>query len=239
MDSMRAVSSPSRIKVVVVEDDLAHQEELLIRLRDEGYDVHGADCGESLDEIAKEGMPDLLIMDLSLPEEDGLSIASRYRQLSPDLLIIILTGRVRPGDKVLGYEAGADLYLTKPLRSRELLAAMQSLTRHLNIRALSDDRWKLDRQSGVLESPNQQSFSLGDGAVRILETFAQAPDQKVSTLRLLELLGLPDDAAGRRALAVILTRIRSKLRSSLGNRPLIKSIRLEGYKLCIPLRILN
>ena len=52
---MRAVSSPSRIKVVVVEDDLAHQEELLIRLRDEGYDVHGADCGESLDEIAKEG----------------------------------------------------------------------------------------------------------------------------------------------------------------------------------------
>jgi len=239
MDSMRAVSSPSRIKVVVVEDDLAHQEELLIRLRDEGYDVHGADCGESLDEIAKEGMPDLLIMDLSLPEEDGLSIASRYRQLSPDLLIIILTGRVRPGDKVLGYEAGADLYLTKPLRSRELLAAMQSLTRHLNIRALSDDRWKLDRQSGVLESPNQQSFSLGESAVRILETFAQAPDQKVSTLRLLELLGLPDDAAGRRALAVILTRIRSKLRSSLGNRPLIKSIRLEGYKLCIPLRILN
>ncbi|MEN9681419.1 MAG: hypothetical protein RLZZ627_1312 [Pseudomonadota bacterium] len=239
MDPMRVVSWPSSIKVVVVEDDLAHQEEVLIRLRDEGYDVYGADCGESLDEIAKEGMPDLLIIDLSLPEEDGLSIASRYRQLSSDLLIIILTGRVRPGDKVLGYEAGADLYLTKPLRSRELLAAMQSLTRHLTLKVASDDRWKLDCQSGVLESPNQLSFSLGEGAVEILEAFAQAPDQKLSTLRLLELLALPDDGAGRRALAVILTRIRSKLRPTLGNRPLIKSIRLEGYKLCIPLRILK
>jgi DNA-binding response OmpR family regulator len=231
------MSSPSNIKVVVVEDDLAHQEELLVRLRDEGYDVYGADCGESLDEIAKEGMPDLLIVDLSLPQEDGLSIARRYRQLSPDLLIIILTGRVRPGDKVLGYEAGADLYLTKPLRSKELLAAMQSLTRHLTLKVVSDDRWKLDLQSGVLESPNQQTFSLGEVAVQILEAFAQSPNQKLSTVQLLEMLGLPTDSSGRRALAVILTRIRSKLRPSLGNRPLIKSIRLEGYRLCIPLRI--
>lgn len=237
MGTMQIMRSTSSIKVVVVEDDLAHQEELLIRLRGEGYDALGADCGEDLDQIAKEGMPDLLIVDLSLPEEDGLSIASRYRQLSSEVLIIILTGRVRPGDKVLGYEAGADLYLTKPLRSRELLAAMQSLTRHLTIKAVNNDHWSLDVQSGVLESPNQQFFSLGEVAVKILGAFAQAPDQKLSTLRLLEILELPADDVGRRALAVILTRIRSKLRPSLGNRPLIKSIRLEGYKLCIPLRI--
>jgi DNA-binding response OmpR family regulator len=236
---MQTVRSNARIKVVVVEDDLAHQEELLIRLRDEGYDALGADCGESLDELAKEGMPDLLIIDLNLPQEDGLSIASRYRHFSPDVLIILLTGRVRPGDKVMGYEAGADLYLTKPLRSRELLAAIKSLTRRLRVKAIQHDHWSLDLQSGVLESPSQQFFSLGEVAVQILEAFAQAPDQKISTVKLLELLGLPSDNAGRRALAVVLTRIRSKLRPSLGSRPLIKSIRLEGYKLCISLRVLR
>lgn len=231
--------SPSSIKVVVVEDDLSHQEELVIRLRDEGYDAVGADSGEGLDEIAKKEMPNILIIDLSLPQEDGLSIARRYRLLSPDVLIIILTGRVRPGDKVLGYEAGADLYLTKPLRSKELVAAMHSLTRHLKIRVSSDDKWSLDRQSGVLQAPNQQFFSLGEVALKVMEAFAQAPEQKLSTLRLLDILGLPCDAVGRRALAVILTRIRSRLRPSLGSRPLIKAIRLEGYKLCIPLRILR
>lgn len=226
-----------RMTVAVLEDDLAHQNELLTLLRAEGYHAVGVDSGDALDVLAQKRMPDILIVDLNLPGEDGLSIAQRYRRMSRHLVIIMLTGRVKPGDKVQGYDAGADLYLTKPLRSRELLAAMRSLGRHITYPGESPEVWILETQTRMLISPSRHYFSLGEGVARILLAFAMAPHQRLESNTLMAIAGLTPDAAGKHALSVIFSRLRARLNPVLEGKPLIKSLRLEGYVLCIPVSI--
>jgi DNA-binding response OmpR family regulator len=227
------MSTSSKISVAVVEDDLAHRKELLNLLRAEGYQAGGVDSGKALDEFVKNGLPDLLIIDLNLPGEDGLTIAERYRRISRHLIIIMLTGRVKPGDKVQGYDAGADLYLTKPLRSQELLAAMRSLGRHLKHHEESAEAWILDTNTRILISPDRQYFSLRELTAKMVLAFAMAPGQRLVSQHLLNIAGVASDAAGKHALSVILSRFRAKLDPALEGKPLIKALRLEGYMLCI------
>lgn len=227
----------TKISVGVVEDDLAHQHELLNLLRAEGYKAVGLESGAALDEHVKQGMPELLLIDLNLPGEDGLKIAQRYRRISPVLVIIMLTGRVKPGDKIQGYDAGADLYLTKPLRSQELLAAMRSLKRRVTRLEIKTESWILDTNTRTLTSPDGQHFSLGELTAKIVLAFVMAPEQRLDSQRLLELSGAASDAAGRHALSVILSRLRVRLNPALDGKPLIKSFRNEGYMLCIAVSI--
>jgi DNA-binding response OmpR family regulator len=227
----------TKISVVVVEDDLAHQNELLKLLRAEGYKADGVDGGEALDEHVKKVMPELLIIDLNLPGEDGLNICQRYRRIAPSLVIIMLTGRVKPGDKVQGYDAGADLYLTKPLRSQELLSAMRSLRRHVKRHEDGPESWTLDTTTRTLISPNRKYFSLGEVTAQMVLAFAMAPGQRLESQQLLKIARLASDDAGKHALSVILSRFRVKLNSALEGKPLIKSLRLEGYMLCINVSI--
>jgi DNA-binding response OmpR family regulator len=231
------MTKPIKISVAVLEDDLAHQKELLTLLRAEGYIAVGVDSGEALDELARKGMPDLLIIDLNLPGEDGLHIAQRYRRISRKLVIIMLTGRVKPGDKVQGYDAGADLYLTKPLRSQELLAAIRSLGRHITHHRESPATWTLETSTRMLMSPDRQYFALGEMTAHMILAFAIAPDRRLESKKLLEIAGLTSDDAGKHALSVILSRLRAKLSPALDGRPLTKSLRLEGYMLCISISI--
>ena len=221
----------------MVEDDLAHQHELLKLLRAEGYTADGVESGEALDEHVQGGMPALMIIDLNLPDEDGINIAQRYRRISPDLVIIMLTGRVKPGDKVQGYDAGADLYLTKPLRSQELLAAMRSLGRHVKRHEETLKSWTLNTTTRMLISPNRHYFSLGEVTAKMVHAFALAPGQRLESQQLLEIAGAASDKAGKHALSVILSRLRAKLSPELRGEPLIKSLRLEGYMLCINVSI--
>jgi len=232
------MTKPIKISVAVLEDDLAHQKELLTLLRAEGYKAAGVDSGEALDQLARNGMPDLLIIDLNLPGEDGLHIAQRYRRISRKLIIIMLTGRVKPGDKVQGFDAGADLYLTKPLRSKELLAAMRSLGRHLTDKPDSQpNRWVLETNTRMLISPDRQYFALGEVTAHMILAFAIAPDRRLESKKLLEIAGLTPDDAGKHALSVLLSRFRAKLNPVLDGKPLVKSLRLEGYILCIKISI--
>lgn len=91
---------------------------------------NGQNAQEDLDDLAAHTF-DLLILDLNLPGENGLSIAQRYKRANPGCYIIMLTARSRLEDKVAGYESGADIYLTKPVSSAELIAAIKSLARRL------------------------------------------------------------------------------------------------------------
>ncbi|NDE35496.1 MAG: response regulator [Gammaproteobacteria bacterium] len=106
------MNGPKKIRLAVLEDYEPHREELVHLLRLEGFDVFTAESGEELDQLLLQAPLDLVILDLNLPGEDGLSIAARLQKHYPETRIVMLTGRARGIDRVQGYEAGADIYLT-------------------------------------------------------------------------------------------------------------------------------
>ncbi len=112
--------------ILVVDDDLAIRELILEYLTANDFKVSMAESGGDMDRVLAVEIVDLVILDLKLPDEDGLAIARRLRE-SLDLPIIILTGRKEEADRVMGLELAADDYLTKPFSPRELLARIRSL----------------------------------------------------------------------------------------------------------------
>ena len=101
--------TPAKPAVLLVEDNYRLSDELKLFLSEEGFDVRCADCGEAMDQALKKRPADVLILDLNLPEEDGISIVKRIRTSLPAMRILILTARTMSSDKVMGYESGADV----------------------------------------------------------------------------------------------------------------------------------
>ncbi len=166
------------LRIVVVEDNQLVLEELVVRLNLEGYQASGVDCGESLDQVLLREPVDLLIVDLTLPQEDGLSIIARVRKASPRIRIIILSARSTPSDKEQGYLAGTDLYLGKPVRIRELLAAITSLHRRLQeVDNVIQRDWLLFTDECLIETPSGISLQLTAGETLLLHCLALSPKQ--------------------------------------------------------------
>ncbi|MEX2144626.1 MAG: response regulator transcription factor [Anaerolineales bacterium] len=121
-----------REKVLIVEDDAAIREALSYNLRKEGYEVKEAGDGAAALEAARTTKPDLIVLDLMLPEVDGFDVTRILRKES-SVPILMLTARDDEIDRVLGLELGADDYLTKPFSMRELLARVKAMLRRVRI----------------------------------------------------------------------------------------------------------
>jgi DNA-binding response OmpR family regulator len=226
------------LRIVVVEDNQLVLEELVVRLNLEGYQASGVDCGESLDQVFQRERVDLLIVDLNLPQEDGLGVIERVRRASPRIRIIILTARSTPSDKEQGYLAGADLYLGKPVRIRELLAAITSLHRRLQeVENVSQRDWLLFTDEWLLETPSGISLQLTPGETSLLQCLALSPKQTASMNCLLDHLAVASDPDGRNLLMVKVSRLRKKLEAVAKDEETIRSIRQEGYRLCLPVQL--
>jgi len=119
------------VKIIVVEDHEALREVTVSALQDMGHKVRGIACAETLNQELQTDCPHVLILDLNLPGEDGISLARRVRKVHPEIGIIMVTARNQLGDKLTGYDSGADIYLTKPTSIEELSAAIQALSRRL------------------------------------------------------------------------------------------------------------
>ncbi len=120
-------------KIMIVEDDKKIRRLLEIELEHAGYEVLGFESGiDALDEF-KNFNPDLVILDIMLPDMDGYEIAQNLRKLSSDVLILMLTALGMKKDKITGFESGADDYLTKPFDNEELLARIKALLRRKHI----------------------------------------------------------------------------------------------------------
>lgn len=115
-------------KVLIVEDDKTVRETLALNLRAEGYDVLSADDGERGLKAAREGSPDLVVLDVMLPRLDGLTVCRILRRES-DVPIILLTARGTEADKIIGLETGADDYMVKPFSLGEFLARVRAALR--------------------------------------------------------------------------------------------------------------
>lgn len=224
------------LNIIVVEDHDALREITIETLRAIGHQVVGVDCAEELVEIANTMHVDLMLIDLNLPGEDGISLARRIRQGQPGIGIIMLTARGKVSEKLQGYESGADIYLTKPVTMDELSAAIQALSRRLRPATQTTSALRLDLHKLTL-SGQQSEVSLSAHEASLLAALARAPGQRLENWQLIALLGKAESDYSKAGLEMQIARLRKKLlQASVDDQP-IKVIRQYGYQLSVEVRI--
>jgi DNA-binding response OmpR family regulator len=218
------------LKIAIIEDHRALREIFVDHLTGDGHQVFGGSCAEDLDEFFTEDRADLLILDLNLPGEDGISISRRYRQAYPSLQIILLTVRAEVKDKIVGYESGADLYLPKPISAGELSAAVNSIARRISASKSISALPKLDVLKRFI-SKDLVKVSLSNAEVAIIKGLIQAPSHSLEYWQLLELIELEPTDKNKSNLGVYIHRLNKKLSEVGIPEPAIKALWKQGYQL--------
>ena len=230
------------MRVALVEDDPLLRKEIHYHLKQQGFLVFAVNSGRSLDDLLISEPIDALVLDLTLPGEDGISIARRMRSSIPSMGIIMLTARAAIPDRLKGYEAGTDIYLSKPVSPEELTAALMSMYRRSRLINKTAVSWIISLQNRSIASPHsEEKVFLTNSEKALLVGLAQASHHVLETEVICELLSQrPDvDDIGKRALESLVSRLRKKL-SSLspeGSEPALKAVWGVGYQLCIPIEI--
>jgi len=223
--------------IVVVDDEAAARDMVGDYLRMHGFAVSLCDGGTSLRaEIAKQ-RPDLIVLDLNMPLEDGLSIIRDLKQKS-DIPVIMLTATASPIDRVVGLELGADDYLAKPCELRELLARIRSVLRRAAPPAAAaaptrnvvrfGTKW-LDLDVRLLRDKEDNEHPLTASEFSLLKAFAENPKRVLTRERLLELANARDAEAFDRAVDIRIMRIRRKIEPDPAHPSVIRTVRGGGY----------
>jgi len=220
--------------ILVVDDDPGIRHEVRDFIAAHGYRVHSAGCAIQMDEVLKAHDIDVLLLDIMMPGEDGLSVCRRL-SAHDDLRIILMSARDADVDRIVGLELGADHYLSKPFNPRELLAQIRALSR----RRVSSgqegvaDRcfrgWRLQPARHRLFAPSGRQVQLTVGEFRMLLTFIDHPDRVLSRTELREAVELTDLDRTSRVVDTMVSRLRNKLEAEVGGRDLILTLRNEGY----------
>lgn len=228
------MTDPARI--LVVDDDLQLRELLVGYLGDNGYVVRAVPDAAALREVLAVWPCDLLILDLMLPGEDGLSICRALRARSR-LPILMLTARGDELDRIVGLEMGADDYLPKPFHPRELLARIRSILRraeghdaHAAAR-LHFGGWTLDLGARHLIDAEGVVTPLSSGEFRLLSALAEHPHRVLSRDQLMEALAGKEQGPFDRTVDVMISRLRRRLGDDGREPRFIKTLRNEGYVL--------
>ncbi len=224
----------SPLDVVLVEDNQALREEMHVYLARLGYAVRACSDGVELDRCIAGAPPDLVILDLNLPGEDGLSIARRLRARWPTMGIVMLTARAAAPQRAEGYAGGADVYLTKPADMSELRAVITNLGRRLERQHAVG--WQLDLREWAVHGPHG-SVSLTGLEGGILRALALAPERELSTEVLLERIHeWHNNEPSRNALSIAVSRLRTKLKD-VQAPDCIRAVRGTGYRLTMPITV--
>lgn len=232
---MNAQAAPSA-KILVVDDDPGIRELISDFLGRHGYTVETASDGASMEKELARYTPDLIILDVMMPGEDGLSIVRRLAGESGPP-VIMLSAMGEETDRIVGLELGADDYLPKPCNPRELLARVRAVLRRKQEPRGNDDRrsgcefagWRLDLVRRELRSPSGVIVNLSTGEFSLLRAFVERPQRVLTRDQLLGLARGPDSDAFDRAIDVQISRLRRKLDEGGGGQELIRTIRSEGY----------
>ncbi len=218
------------LRIAFVEDHRALREVMGGHLSSHGYQVNGFSCAEELDEFFSHQTADLLILDVNLPGENGLSISQRYRAAYPGIHVILLTVRGSSSERVEGYESGADLYMAKPVSAEELSAAVASIDRRIRHRDSEGSRPALDLHRLALRWMDDE-VSLTQVEAALLKSLIEAVDNKLDYWRLIELLGMEVTEKSKSTLGVYIHRLNRKLSAVGLKEPAIRSLWKEGYQL--------
>jgi len=229
--------------IAVVEDDAEIRDLTLGLLRREGYEVVGCADAEAFDRLAARRRVDLVLLDIMMPGEDGLSVCRRLRAAG-DVAILMVTAKGDDIDRVVGLEIGADDYLPKPYNPRELLARVRAILRrtreiHRVVSAPSAEvlgfaGWRLDTASRDLTDPAGQAVVLTGGEHDLLMAFLRHPQRVLSRDQLLDWTRGRSAEPFDRAVDVLLSRLRRKLGAGSGGETLIKTVRGGGYLFSAP-----
>ncbi|MGK0619953.1 response regulator [Meiothermus cerbereus] len=220
--------------VLVVEDEPEIAEILEGYLRREGFRTERASDGPQALNLVWAAQPDLVLLDIMLPEMDGLEVLRRIRNHG-NTPVILVTARTEDLDKLLGLELGADDYITKPFSPREVVARVKAVLR----RAVLAEAPKGILRVGPLEIDSEKVVARLEGLrleltlseFRLLETLARTPGKAFSRAELLE-AALPDSDALERVVDVHLKNLRKKLEAA-GGAGLLETVRGVGYRLWV------
>lgn len=221
----------SLIPVAVCEDDDDLRSILASGLLHFGFCVYGVSRAESLDPLLANRDISLLILDLGLPGEDGLSVAQRLRHERPDIGIVMLTARGMLEERVRGLSMGADLYFVKPVDLSELSAALLSLHRRIIHKPEAASRcWRLKKRMATLETPMGSSVPLTAPELVLLDRFLANPGITIDRQDLCSALDWESDERADHRLEALISRLRKKVVEASPGEPLpIKARHSLGY----------
>ena len=226
--------------ILVVDDDIEIRELLAHFLRDHGYRVCVAADGLELYQQLAIEEPGLIVLDLMLPGEDGLSLCRRLCS-EHSVPIIMLTAVAEEADRIVGLEMGADDYLTKPFNPRELLARIRAVMRRAGPtgKAGADQRvsftgWQLDFGRRELKRDDDTLVPLSAGEYRLLQVLAEHPQQVLSRDFLLERTHGRESGPYDRSVDIQLSRLRRKIEVDPREPEIIKTVRGGGYVFSLP-----
>jgi two-component system, OmpR family, response regulator len=247
---MEFASSDVVPHILIVDDDPSMRQMVTDFLGDYDLRVTAAASGAQMAEVLRSQTVDLLILDLRLPDEDGMQIARRLREKS-DLAIIVITGRREEADRVMALELGADDYVTKPFSARELLARVRALLRRSKmhggeaaarrqpaVRAYRFAGWELNLGLRRLTAPDGEVVGLSNGEFNLLVVFLDAPMRVLTRSYLLEHSRLHDDEVYDRSIDVQIGRLRRKLAKDDASS-LIRTDRGSGYTFIAPVDVVR
>ncbi|MFK0034092.1 response regulator [Pseudomonas monteilii] len=228
--------------ILIVDDDPEIRQLLSTYLAEAGYRTSVAAEGREMRRRLDEQRVDLVVLDLMLPGEDGLSLCRNLRARS-NIPVIMLTARGTLVDRIVGLEMGADDYLGKPFDPRELLARIKVVLRRTQSfpeRARVDDAnrlrfagWRLDTATRQLRSPVGLVISLGNSDYRLLRLLLQHPNRALSRDFLLNHVFDREREPFDRSIDVCVSRVRQHLGDDPRNPALIRTVRNEGYMLTV------
>jgi two-component system OmpR family response regulator len=229
-------------RIIVVDDDAGIRDVIKNYLGEHGYRVDAAGNAKELDKLLLDAPADLVVLDVMMPGEDGLTVCRRLAA-EPGPGIIILSALGEDADRIVGLELGADDYLPKPCNPRELLARVRAVLRR---RRESNGRmgrgmncafagWRLDMVRRELHSPQDVIVALTSGEFMLLRALMERPQRILTRDELLDVARGPDAESFDRAIDVQISRLRRKLEDGAdGHGSLIRTVRNEGYMFDAP-----
>ncbi|MFL9923377.1 response regulator [Herbaspirillum lusitanum] len=226
--------------ILVVDDDREIRTLLAEYLDGNGFRTLTATNGAEMRKVLEESRIDLIVLDLTLPGEDGLTLCRNLRATS-NVPVIMLTARGEPLDRILGLEMGADDYLAKPFEPRELFARIRSVLRRtqalppnmaqLDASAMRFGQWTLDLTARHLLNQDGVVVALSGAEFRLLKVFLDHPNRVLNRDQLLELTQGREADPFDRSVDIQISRLRQKLGDDARTPAIIKTVRNEGYVL--------
>ncbi|HJS39541.1 MAG TPA: response regulator [Burkholderiales bacterium] len=222
-------------RILIVDDDRSVRDSLAEYLQEHGYDVALAEGGEAMRRTLAAGVPDVVLLDLNMPGEDGLSLA-RWLRANHDVAIIMVTGAGEVVDRVIGLEVGADDYLAKPFDPRELRARLKSVLRRTRGGAarpagkrVKVGRCTLDLQTHQLIDAKGEDLPLTGMEFDLLRVFVERPNQVLSRDQLLTHTRNREWEPFDRSIDIRIARLRKKIEADPEKPKTLKTVRGAGY----------